>query len=213
MCSGRVDIEFVFRALADGTDGVYVGGCHLGDCHYNTQGNYDALKMTLLSKRIMKHLGLNPQRLRIEWTSAGEGIRFAEVMNDFGGKVRELGPLGQSEGLDKETLALKLKAVTKLIPYIRVVQNERLRVKFGTEEEYHQFYSSDEFEKLFNTLIADKINMSQIMLLLGEKPLSTGEIGNILGLTASEVSRQLNNSATHGLAGYEPSQQRFSLAR
>jgi len=210
MCSGRVDLEFVFRALADGTDGVYIGGCHLGDCHYNTQGNYDAFKMTFLAQRILRHLGLNPERLRIEWTSAGEGIRFAEVMNDFGAKISELGPLGQSEGLNKETLALKLKAVTKLIPYLRVVQNERLRVKFDTEEEYRQFYHSEEFESIFDTLIADKINLSQIMLLLGEKSLSTEEIGAMLGLTASEVSRQLNNSATHGLAGYEPSQQRFS---
>ena len=204
-------MAFVFRALADGTDGVYIGGCHLGDCHYNTQGNYDALKMALLSKKIMAHLGLNPERLRIEWTSAGEGIRFAEVMNDFGQTVKKIGPLGQSEGISKDALELKLKAVTKLIPYLRVVQNERLRVRFNTREEYQEFYSSEEFDKLFSALIADKLALSQIMMLLRERPLSTGEIANILGLTPSEVSRQLNSSATHGLVRYEQSQQRFAL--
>ena len=212
MCSGRVDMAFVFRALADGTDGVYIGGCHLGDCHYNTQGNYDALKMVLLSKKIMAHLGLNPERLKIEWTSAGEGIRFAEVMNGFGHTVKKLGPLGQSEGISKDALELKLKAVTKLIPYIRVVQNERLRVRFNTQEEYQDFYSSAEFDRLFNALIADKIAISQIMLLLGERPLSTGELAKILGLTPSEISRHLNSSARQGLVRYEQGQQRFALA-
>lgn len=205
-------MAFVFRAFSNGTDGVYVGGCHLGDCHYNTQGNYDALKMVLLSKKILAHLGLNPERLRIEWTSAGEGIRFAEVMNDFSHTIKNLGPLGRGEGIDSETLKLRLEAVNKLIPYIRVVQNERLRIRFTTEEEYQAFFSSEEFDKLFNTLIADKLAMSQIMLLLRERPLSTGEIAKTLGLTPSEVSRQLNSSATHGLVRYEAGQKRFALA-
>jgi DNA-binding transcriptional ArsR family regulator len=205
-------MAFVFRALSNGTDGVFIGGCHLGDCHYNTQGNYDALRMVLLSKKIMEHIGLNPERLRIEWVSAGEGIRFAEVMNDFAAKVKELGPLGQGEGIHQNALRLKLNAVTRLIPYIRVVQNERLRVRFNTEAEYQEFYSGKEFDRLFRALIADKLAISQIMLLLREKPLSAGEMAKILDLTPSEVSRQLNSSATHGLVRYEESQKRFALA-
>lgn len=205
-------MAFVFRALSNGTDGVFIGGCHLGDCHYNTQGNYDALRMVLLSKKIMEHIGLNPERLRIEWVSAGEGIRFAEVMNDFAAKVKELGPLGQGEGIHQNALRLKLNAVTRLIPYIRVVQNERLRVRFNTEAEYREFYSGKEFDRLFRALIADKLAISQIMLLLRERPLSAGEMAKILDLTPSEVSRQLNSSATHGLVRYEESQKRFALA-
>ena len=212
MCSGRVDLSFVLRALSNGTDGVFIGGCHLGDCHYNTQGNYGALRMVLLLRKIMEHLGVNPERLRLEWVSAGEGIRFAEIMNDFAMKVKELGPLGKGEGIDKNGLKLKLEAITKLIPYIRVVQNERLGVHFNTEEEYKEFYSSEELDRLFNELIADKLAISQIILLLREKPLSTGEISNILGLTPSEISRHLNSSASQGLIRYEERLKAFALA-
>lgn len=212
MCSGRVDMEFIFRALSNGTDGVFIGGCHFNDCHYSTHGNYDAINMVFLCRKVMKYIGLNPERLRIEWVSAGEGIRFADIMNDFAAKLRGLGPIGEGEGIDRDVLKLRLEAVMRLIPYIRVVLNERLRVRFGTEEEYEEFYSSEELNRLFDELIADKLMMSQIVLLLQERPLSTGEIAEILGLTPSEVSRHLNNSARQGLIRYEESQKRFALA-
>ena len=120
-------------------------------------------------------------------------------------------PLGESEGLAKDELELKLKAITKLIPYIRVVENERLRIHFDTQEEYQEFYSGEEMDRLFDELIADKLVISQIMLLLREKPLSTGDISQILGLTPSEIFRHLNNSARQGLVKYEESQDRFAL--
>lgn len=205
-------MAFVLRALSNGTDGVFIGGCHLGDCHYNTHGNYQALNMILMCKKILEHIGLNPERLRMEFMSAGEGIRFTETMNDFGNTVKKLGPLGKGEGIDQDVLELKLKAITKLIPYIRVVLNERLRVHFTTEEEYKEFYSSEELDRLFGELIADKLAISQIMLLLRESPLSTGEMSKILGLTPSEISRHLNSSARQGLVRYEENQKRFALA-
>lgn len=211
MCSGRVDMAFILRALSNGTDGVFIGGCHLNDCHYNTQGNFHAVNMVSLCKKIMKHLGLNPERLRLESVSAGEGIRFAEIMNDFAMQVKGFGPLGIAEGIDKDELKLKLKAFTQLIPYIRVVQNERLKVRFDTVEEYNQFYASEELDRVFSELIADKLAISQIMLLLRERPLSTVEISKTIGLAQSEVARHLNSSAKHGLVQYEESQQRFAI--
>jgi len=211
MCSGRVDIAFVLRALSNGADGVFIGGCHLNDCHYNTHGNYHALNMVLLVKKIMEHIGINPERLRLESVSAGEGIRFAEIANDFAMTVKDLGPLGKGEGMDKNGLTLKLKAVTQLIPYIRVVLNERLRVRFSTVEEYDEFYASEELDRLFRELIADKLAVSQIMLLLREKPFSTVEISKILGIVPSEIARHLNSSVKHGLVSYEEDRQRFAI--
>lgn len=211
MCSGTVDMAFVLRALSKGADGVFIGGCHLNDCHYNTQGNYHAVNMVSLCKKIMEHLGLNPERLRLESVSAGEGIRFAEVMNDFGKRVKELGPLGQSEGIEKRVLKLKLKAIAQLAPYLRVVLNERLNVRFNTVEGYNEFYSRGEFARLFSELIEDKFAISQIMLLLRERPLSSGEISKILGLAPTEISRHLNSSANYGLVRYEENQKRFAL--
>ena len=195
MCSGRVDPAHIFRAFSTGQDAVFIGGCHLNDCHYVTHGNYNALSMVYIGKKLLDHIGLNPERLRIEWVSAGEGIRFANIMNEFIPRLKKLGPLGEGEGIDEHELKFKLEAVTKLIPYIKLVQSERLRVPVKTEEAYNKFFTSEEFNRLFNELIADKLALSQIMALLRERPHSTREISEILGLSPSEVSRHLNVSA------------------
>ncbi len=206
MCSGRVDPAFILRAFSNGTDGVFIGGCWLGECHYITEGNYNALSIMHLCRKLLEHIGVNPERLRLEWVSASEGIRFAEIMTDFTKKLKELGPLGTSEGIDENGLKRKLEAVNKLIPYIKLVERERLRVPVRTEEEYHKFFTGDEFNRLFNELIVDKLAINQIMLLLRERPLSAGEISEILGLSPSEVSKHLNISARQGLVRFDKNQ-------
>ena len=150
MCSGRVDPEFVLRAFSNGMDGVFIGGCRLNECNYITHGNYHALNMVLLFKRIMEHVGLNPERLRIEFMSSAEGIVFAEVMSDFGKKVRELGPLGNGEGLNEYELKAKLAEVAKLIPYIKVMENAKLGKHLLNPAEYDQFFTREEIDKLFS---------------------------------------------------------------
>jgi coenzyme F420-reducing hydrogenase delta subunit len=136
---------------------VFIGGCHLNDCHYVTHGNYDALSMVYICKKLLEHIGLNPERLRLEWVSAGEGIRFAKIMTDFTKKLKELGPIGTGEGIDENGLKRKLETVNKLIPYIKLVQSERLRVSDRTEEAYNKFFTSEEFNRLFKELIGDKL--------------------------------------------------------
>jgi F420-non-reducing hydrogenase iron-sulfur subunit len=92
MCTGRVDPTFVMRALAGGIDGVLVCGCHPGDCHY-VSGNCKALARFGLLQRTLAQLGVEPERLRLEWISAAEGDRFAEVVSEMTEQVRALGPL------------------------------------------------------------------------------------------------------------------------
>ena len=212
MCSGRVDLEFVLRAFSNGLDGVFVGGCRLNECNYVTHGNYDALGMVLLCRKIMEQIGLNPERLRIGFMSSGEGNLFVEAVNDFVEKVRGLGPLGKGEGIDENGLALKLEAATKLVPYIKLVERERLRVPTRSEEAYNEFYNSDEVNRLFGELILDKLAISQITSLLRERPLSTGEIAGVLGLNPSEVSKHLNSSSRQGLVRYDESRKCYALA-
>jgi F420-non-reducing hydrogenase iron-sulfur subunit len=209
MCSGRVDPAFILRAFSNGMDGVFVGGCWLGECHYVTEGNYDALSVMHICKKLLEQIGVNPERLRLEWVSASQGIRFAEVITDFVKKLKELGPLGIGEGIDADGLKLKFEAVQSLVPYIKLVERERLRVHFGTEEEYDKFFSSEEVDRLFSELIVDKLTISQILLLLRERPLSTGEISEILGLSPSEVARYLNSSAKEGLIRFDAIQKCF----
>jgi F420-non-reducing hydrogenase iron-sulfur subunit len=212
MCSGRVDLSFVLRAFSNGMDGVFIGGCHLNECHYITDGNHHAFSMVQLCKKLMGCIGVNPERLRIEQMSAGEGIRFAEFMNDFSRKLREVGPLGKAEGIDADKLKLRLRAATKLVPYIRLVERERLRVHCDTSEGYEKYYQSDEVNKLIQELIADKLAIGQIMALLREQPRSTGELSEILGLPPSEVSKHLSSSARQGLARFDENQKRFVCA-
>jgi len=150
MCSGRVDLSFVLRAFSNGADGVFIGGCNLNECNYITHGNYHALNMALLCKKLMEHIGLNPERLRIEFMSSGEGILFAEIMNDFGRKVKELGPLGKGEGIDREELKSRLAEVARLVPYIKREKNEKLALRLDKEEKHDGFYTSDEVDSLFH---------------------------------------------------------------
>jgi coenzyme F420-reducing hydrogenase delta subunit len=212
MCSGRVDLEFILRAFANGQDGVFIGGCRLGECNYVTQGNFDALGNTLLAKKILKYIGLNPERLSITFMNASDGILLAKTLNEVGKKVRELGPLGKGEGESDKGLKFKLDAVRKLVPYLRLVERERLRLPVKKEAAYREFYASEEMDRLFDELVADKMAISQITSLLGEKPLSTGEIATELGLNPSEVSRHINTSSMHGLVRYDTDQKRFALA-
>ncbi|MBI4290844.1 MAG: hydrogenase iron-sulfur subunit [Betaproteobacteria bacterium] len=206
MCSGRVDLAFIFRAFAKGADAVFIGGCHLNDCHYDPEGNYDALGNTLMAKRVLEHLGVNPERLRLEWVSAGEGTRFAEVMNDFSAKVKSLGPLGSSEGIDTAELKSRLEGATDLVPYIKLVERERLRVPVRTDEGYRKFFAGDEFNELFNELILDKLVMSRIMGILRAKAASAGEISESLGLAASDVARHLDELSQQGLIRFDEDQ-------
>ena len=209
MCSGRVDPAFILRAFSNGMDGVFVGGCWLGECHYITEGNHDAISMVHLCKKLLRHIGINPERLRLEWVSASQGIRFAEIMTDLAKKLKEIGPLGISEGIAEKDLKLKLEAAKTLVPYIKLVERERLRVHFDTDDEYKEFFAREEVDKLFRELIGDKLAISQIMLLLRERPLSTRELSEVLGLSPSEVSRHLTNSARQGLIRFDESQKRF----
>ncbi len=165
MCSGRVDMEFVLRALSNGSDGVFIGGCRLNECNYITHGNFHALNMVLLCKKIMKHIGLDPERLRIEFMSAGDGIRFAELMNDFGEEIRKLGPIGkgEKEGMSRDELKSKLDKIRKLVPYIKIAKREKLELRFNTLEEYQGLYTDEEIEKLLNEVPSYYIDPDKCM--------------------------------------------------
>jgi len=154
MCSGRVDLEFVLRAFSNGVDGVFIGGCRLNECNYITHGNYHALNMALLCRKIMEHVGLNPERLRIEFMTSGEGILFAEVMSQFGDKVNKLGPVGKAEGIDQKELKSKLAEIRKLVPYIKLVKNEKLASRLENPEEYDKLFTKDEIDKLFSEVLS-----------------------------------------------------------
>ncbi len=93
MCSGRVDPQFVLDALAKGADGVLIGGCHPFDCHY-AEGNYKCLRRFEMLRRMLKEMGIEEDRIRLEWISAAEGAKVKTVINEMVARINELGPLG-----------------------------------------------------------------------------------------------------------------------
>ncbi len=212
MCSGRVDLDFIFRAFAKGQDGVFIGGCKLDECNYTTHGNYDALANTFIAKRVLKHIGINPKRLRTEFMSGADGHLLAAYTDDFSKEIKALGTLGTSERLNRDELNIKLAAARKLIPYLRLVERERLRVPEKTKKGYLRFFESRETKDLFDKIISDKLAVSQILLLLKEKALSTSDISQNLGLNPSDVSRHMNSSSCQGFVKYDIDSNCYVLA-
>jgi F420-non-reducing hydrogenase iron-sulfur subunit len=92
LCSGRVDPGFVLKAFEKGMDGVLIAGCHIGDCHY-ISGNMKAEERVKMIRSLLKTIGIEDGRLRLEWVSASEGKRFAKVIEDFVDTLKELGPI------------------------------------------------------------------------------------------------------------------------
>ena len=92
MCSGRIDPQFVLAALREGADGVLIGGCHPGDCHYQ-EGNDKCLRRFIMLKRYLAAMGIEEERVRLEWIAASEGDKVQRVTNDMVKQIKRLGPL------------------------------------------------------------------------------------------------------------------------
>jgi F420-non-reducing hydrogenase iron-sulfur subunit len=108
MCSGRVDPTFVMKAFELGADGVLIGGCHPGDCHY-TEGNYKTMRRVALLKPVLRAFGIDERRLRLEWISASEGEKYARVTKEFTEEIRSLGPLSWKRTQRLEDLPVQIE--------------------------------------------------------------------------------------------------------
>ncbi len=158
MCSGRVDLDFVLRAFANGMDGVFVGGCRLNECNYITHGNYDALNMVLLCRKLMEHIGLNPERLGLAFMSSGEGNLFAKAVDSFTEKIKSMGPIGQAETIEPDNVQTALRKVRKLVPYIKIEKKEKLASRLQDEAAHHQLFTRDEIDDLLHDAVSYHID-------------------------------------------------------
>jgi len=92
MCSGRVNPVFILNALQNGIDGVLIGGCHPGECHYET-GNYLARRRITILKKLLEYIGIDSRRIKLTWVSASEGQKFADVINEYTAEIKKIGPI------------------------------------------------------------------------------------------------------------------------
>jgi F420-non-reducing hydrogenase iron-sulfur subunit len=186
MCSGRVDPNFVIEALELGIDGVYVMGCHIGDCHY-LEGNYEAVKKFDMTKEFLKLVGLE-ERIRLDWVSASEGVRFGEVVSKFVADIKELGPSPLSGDHPDNTLLKKVRAIKM------AVSSSRMRALVGrerkiTEEEnvYGEKYPIEKFRELMSQAIKEEYERYRIVLSLEDESKSVKDLAAELGIDPSIV--------------------------
>jgi len=182
MCSGRVDPVFIFKAFLSGFDGILVLGCHPGDCHYLV-GNYQAEKLINRVKKLLEIVEISPERLYLDWVSAAEGVRFAQMVDSCIEKIRGEGPLGRDTRLLQRLEAAKM-----------TVEKERVRWLMGNERNlvenvntFGEKMSYSEFDALMNETIREEFFKSWLLLNLDGKPTSAKELATILGLQVQEV--------------------------
>jgi len=167
MCSGRVDLSFIFKAFANGADGVFVGGCRLGECNYLTHGNYVALNTVTLAKRIFEYLGLSPQRVHIEFMTSGDGLLFARVVDEFITTVERLGPLGQGEGVAPDAVRERLERLLRLVPYIKIATRDKLTTRAENPQHAQELITLEDVKELFKGLFAYRRQMQGMRGLRG----------------------------------------------
>ena len=182
MCSGRVDPVIILDTFLHGADGVFIGGCHLGDCHY-LQGNYYAEKKIEMAKRLLKEAGVEPERLRLEWVSASEGERFAGVMKEFTAEIKELGQIK----FEKEEMEAACIAAADYSLRILATKEKEL-LEEGNK--YGEVFTRHEMDRLLDDMVREEYEAKKILLKL-KKPMSVKEIASELNLKPNVVFRHI----------------------
>jgi len=186
MCSGRVDPEFIFQGFLSGIDGIIVMGCHPGDCHY-LEGNYEAEIKYDMIRHFLSFIGFE-NRIQLEWVSASEGNRFAEIVTDFTNHIKDLGPSPLNSGKAKSKLIDKIKALEMASTSYRMralVGRERALTE--QENVYGEKVSEEEFKELFNNAIYDEYMRHRILLSLRKDPKSVKDLAIEFEIKPSEI--------------------------
>ena len=188
MCSTRVTPNILLEMFKSGVDGVIVGGCHIGDCHYIT-GNYYTEKRIAMAKSLMKTAGLDPKRLSFYMVSASEGKRFADLVTDFVETIRKLGP---SRMTTDEKLRRRLDAA------IDTAKSYRLRLLNGKEisliqagNVYDKFIDAKKLDTIIDITLKEEFERNFILQLTKERPLSVREMAEELDAPTDEILEQI----------------------
>ena len=182
MCSGRVEPGMVLGLLEAGADGVMVTGCHIGDCHYIT-GNFHTRRKYALLQKLLQKTGLESERIRLEWNSAAEGQRFANLVKEFTEQVRRVGPTPIRAPNPNIFKLLNIRAAKE------AADGFRLRALVGKEEKlvtqgnvYGMKVNQEEFTNIMELAVDTEFNIHRIRLLLAEKPRSVKDLAKTLNI-------------------------------
>jgi F420-non-reducing hydrogenase iron-sulfur subunit len=207
MCSGRLDPVVILETFIQGADGVFVGGCHIGDCHY-TDGNHHAQRKIWLTKDILRRAGFQEDRLRLEWISASEGDRFAEVVAEFTAQIASLGPSPIVGKKPDQTILAHLKAAQRVVEEFRIRALISKEYKLTTEGNvYGEVLEEDYVKDSILEAIEAEYARSQILLHTQGNPMSVKEIAKAINIPSPNVLnhvvrlRQLNLLALDSIEG------------
>jgi len=198
MCSGRVDPIFIAEALSRNIDGVLVLGCHPGDCHY-ISGNYEAeIKMKML-KKLLKIIGF-AERLQLDWVSAAEGNRFAQLVNKFNEHIENLGPNPVRNKKLKNKIQSDFDAIKS------VLRDSRLRILVGRERKiinegnaYNERIPIEKFEQILDDTIQNEFERHKILQIISENGKSVPEISKEIQLAPNNVLNHIVSLRQKGL--------------
>jgi len=199
MCSGRVDPVLIIEGFLNGADGVFVGACLPGECHYSS-GNFHAKSKILMTQKILGHAGIQPERLAFRMMSSAEGGKFVSFVTEFQNHVRELGPIGSSEHISSEELKIRLSAAR------HAVEGKKLRWVVGKRQEflekgnlYGEVFTEHEIHRLFEEVVMDELAIQEILIRAKDKPLSARNLAEQLHLSPKRVLSQLVDMRRMGI--------------
>ncbi len=191
MCSGRIDPIIPLEVFTKGADGILVLGCHPADCHYVEGNLYEERKIKML-KKLLALTGLEPERLRLDWVSASEGQRFAQIVTEFTENIRKLGPSPVSGKTPNQKILENLQAAKD------AASDFRLRVLVGREREltekcneYKEKMPQEEFDSLLGEVVGAEFIRQKIHLLTQTNPLSVKALAEATALKPAEVLKQI----------------------
>jgi len=193
MCSGRIDPIIPLEVFVKGADGVLVLGCHPADCHYIEGNLYEERKIKML-KKLLALTGLEPERLRLDWVSASEGQRFAQIVTEFTDQIKKLGPSPVSGEKPNQKILENLRAAKK------AASDFRLRVLVGREREltekcnvYEEKISQEEFDSVLDEVVKNEFIRQKIHLLTQTQPLSVRALAEATGMKPAAVLKEIVN--------------------
>jgi coenzyme F420-reducing hydrogenase delta subunit len=189
MCSGRVDPLHVLEAFTQQIDGVMVLGCHPGDCHYLTGNIFTESRIKTL-QQFLDILGLNPARLYLDWVSASEGERFAQLVKDFTQTITRLGPI--TSDLPSPDLLFNINAAKAVFSQQKprwLTNKEPDLLSQGNV--FGEFIEETHYTKLKLATLIREYEKSKILQVLHDQSLQIDDISQRTGLRAQQVLRYL----------------------
>ncbi len=199
MCSGRLDPIIPLEVFMKGADGILILGCHPGDCHY-VEGNLYAERKIKMLKKLVALTGLELDRLKLDWVSASEGQRFAQIVTEFTEQIKKLGPSPLSGKTPDQKILENIQAAKN------AASDFRLRVLVGREREltekknvYGEKISQEEFDSLLDEVVTAEFIRHKFCLLTKDKPFSVKELAKVVNMKPGTVLRHIVNMRRKGM--------------